>query len=229
MSTPDQSPEALELRQRKYRIEATLIDMGIKNYRIAPALSLNIETFQSPYDAGCRMLILYAISYASHNPRHRADLVEWLKAENLWNKVSPQEQAFFTEPQPAEDTLQDLSWRMEGVLTLAWALNLVPDLHEIDQPETDQAIDELFQSLPAFGDTDTHLFLNRLNYRDPGEILEENLVNEAVTTYFRGLRVSGQPNETQINPSISAERHFTLNWLRKFSGIEAWDDTDIST
>jgi hypothetical protein len=227
---PALTPEQM-LQQRKYRIEARLVDLGIKDYQISylPYLEDKDIIFQTPYDAGCRLLILYAVSYATHNLDHRPDVVEWLKAENLWSRVSPVEEQFFGDPEPEETTLQDLSWRIESVLTLGWVLNLVPVIHDIDKPETDDEMELLLSAIPPIG-AETGEFLTQLiAYRDRGEIYEENLLNEMATGYFRDLLFNGHADETSINRMVSFERHFTLNWLRKFSDIENWDDTDTST
>jgi len=71
--------------------------------------------------------------------------------------------------------------------------------------------------------------LKDLTFRTLGEIFDENILNELAITYFRDLYFNGNQDETQINRMVNFERHRTLNWVRKFQGIEEWDDTDTST
>lgn len=76
---------------------------------------------------------------------------------------------------------------------------------------------------------DPQLFLNTLTYRDKEEIFIENITNEMITWYLRDRMLSGREEELKINPAVSFERHFALNWVRKFSEISEWDETDTST
>src|SRR5690606_5942169 len=79
------------LRGRKKRLEGRLIDYGIKNYRVSDLAYVDYshERFQTPFDAGCRMMILYGVAYAARNLNQRPDVVKWLKEEGIWGKVSP--------------------------------------------------------------------------------------------------------------------------------------------
>ncbi|MEB2778371.1 DUF4272 domain-containing protein [Algoriphagus sp. D3-2-R+10] len=112
------------LKIKKKRLESRLIDYGIRNYRVShlPYLDHSSEKFQSEYDAGCRMMILYAISFAVHNLDERENIIQWFKEEKIWDKVSPKEKEFLTDSKPDEDTLMDLSWRIDSALTLGWCL-----------------------------------------------------------------------------------------------------------
>ncbi|MBX2843576.1 MAG: DUF4272 domain-containing protein [Flammeovirgaceae bacterium] len=227
-----------ELKTKKGRLESRLIDYGIKNCRVAhlPYLDYSNEKFQTPYDAGCRMMILYTISFSAHNLEERPDIIQWLKGEMIWDKVSPNEKEFLNDPNPDENVLMDLSWRIESALTLGWCLKKVRALPKLDIDNNDKEIDEFQQNVPDLGDS-LMLFLTKLEYRNFSEIYEENLVNEMATSYFRDLLFNGKKDETKINRLISFERHKVLNWLRSYyyetdidevTG-ELWDETDTST
>ncbi len=224
------SPEKIVLKQKKRALENRLATLGIKTRRVSylPYLDHSTEQFQTPYEAGCRMLILNAIAYAVHNLHDRQKLVAWFKRENIWDRVSPEEKDFFIEAAPPKEELIDLSWRIEGALTLGWALNLLDTLHEINRNETDEEMDRFTSSIPGLG-APIQQFLHNLSFRDLGEVYIENLVNETATGYFRDLFFYGNKDETTINRMSSYERHKTLNWLRQFSDISTWDDTDTST
>lgn len=227
-----------QLRAKKKSLESRLVGYGIKNYRVShlPYLDHSNEKFHSPFEAGCRMMILYAISYAVHKLHERADVCDWLQREGLWDRVSPKEKEFFTDPLPEKETLRELSWRIEAALTLGWCLNKVkvlPRLDETSNKINGQAMREFQENVPALGEP-LMSFLSNLEYRSLDEIYEENLVNEMATTYFRDLMFSRKDDQTKINRAVSLERHRVLNWLRthyedgNFSG-ELWDDVDTST
>lgn len=224
------TPEIAELKSRKKKLEARLIALGIKNYRVShlPYLDYSKVDFQSPYDVGCRLIILDAISYSVQNLKDRPKIIEWLKKEKLWGKVSSNESSFLKQKKPNEDTLIDLSWRIESFFLLGWVLNLFDNLHDITQETTEEEIEVFVSSVPELG-AETKDFLTTLKFRPLDEIYEENLLNELATTYFRDLMFNDKSDETQINRIVSFERHQTLNWVRKFQGINEWDDTDTST
>lgn len=225
-----------ELRAKKKRLESRLIDYGIKNYRVShlPYLNHSNNKFLSAYDAGCRMMILYAVSFYCHNLDERENIVQWLKDEKIWDKVSPNEKEILVSTNLDEDTLMDLSWKIESAITLGWCLKKVKSLPRLDNDKNEKEIEEFQLNVPELGGS-LVLFLNNLEYRNLDEIYEENLLNELATTYFRDLMFNGKKDKTKINRFTSFERHQVLNWLRttypdvnEVTG-ELWDETDTST
>ena len=67
-----------ELKTKKKNLESRLIEYGINNHRVShlPYLDHSNERFQSPFETGCRMMILYSIGYAIHNLKDRQQLIE---------------------------------------------------------------------------------------------------------------------------------------------------------
>ncbi len=224
------SSETLELKRKKRLLENRLISLGIKNNRVSylPYLDHSTVDFQKPYDVGCRLLILHAVAYSVHHLGERPKIIKWLKREHIWEKVSENEKEFFGEANPAKKTLGELSWGIEGALTLGWVLNLFDNLHEINRDETEEEMDIFFSKIPPIGG-ETKGFLDSVSYRSLEEVYLETLVNEMATGYFRDLFVYGKEDTTQINRLVNFQRHLTLNWVRKFSEIEDWDNTDTST
>lgn len=218
------------LRAKKKSLESKLIDYGIKNHRVSylPYLDHTKENFHSSYEAGCRMMILYAIGLSVQHLEERKNIIQWFKDEKIWDRVSPDEKTYLKNPNPSEDMLMDLSWRLEGALSLGWCLQQIDTLPRLDDDDDHTAIQQFQENIPQVGET-LHPFLSTIKLRDLGEIYEENLLNELATTYFRNLMFNGKEDQTQINRHTSFERHKTLNWLRQFMGIEDWDDTDTST
>lgn len=227
-SLPEKEVEPL--RKRKRALEARMRSLGIDKYRIAhlPYLDPGNEDFRDPYEVGCRLLILYNIAYAVHHLEDREKIVDWFKQENLWEKVSEKERAFLVGKKPEQRDLMNLSWGLEGALTLGWTLNLTDTLHEIDRDETNEEMKAFVAAIPAmYGKTQP--FLAKLAYRSLEQVYEENLVNELATTYFRDLFIELGEDETAINRMVSYERHKTLNWVRQFGAEGDWDEVDTST
>lgn len=210
---------------------------GITTLRIKhlPYLDYSNEAFLTPYEAGCRMLILYTVAYLCHHLDERLQASAWLKEEKLWGSVSPSEKEFFDSESVAQQKLDALSWRVEGALALGWCVGCLQTLPRLDADNDDEVISEFENNIPAIGDS-TMLFLTKLEFRSLEEIYEETLLNELATTYFRDLLFNGRFDTSQINRHISFERHQALNWLRSFGWIdrhenpgEFWDEVDTST
>jgi hypothetical protein len=217
-----------DLRKRKEIIENKLIAYGIKNSRISylPYLEFSEEDFQTPYEVGCRILILWAVSYVAGNLDEKDVVESWLKTNVLWDKVSEYEKRLF-EGEVSQTILINFSWRIEAVIVLSWVVNLIKDLPALDSQISDNDLDELMAKLPIDENPDS--FLSTLTFRNKEEIFIENIINEMITSYLRNLMFSDKKAQLAINSAISFERHYALNWVRKFSEISDWDDTDTST
>jgi hypothetical protein len=220
--------DQIELRRRKEIIETKLSDYGIKNQKISylPYLALPEKEFQTLYEVGCRILVLWAISYVASRLDEREEIESWLKRTALWDKVTESERKLFTDDLP-QKVLINFSWRFEAVIVLCWAVNLLAHLPNLDEEIPEEELDDLMLKLPI--GEDPQLFLNTLTYRDKEEVFIENITNEMITGYLRDMMLSGPQEGLKVNPSVSFERHFALNWVRKFSEISEWDETDTST
>src|ERR687892_2077392 len=57
-------------------------------------------------------------------------IVSWLKDEDLWKHVSPQEKLLLRSKKPTNRQLISASWQGEALQLLLWALRLIPSLGE---------------------------------------------------------------------------------------------------
>jgi hypothetical protein len=218
----------IELKIRKDKVESKLISYGLKDSKITylPYLDFSPEEFQTPYEVGCRILILWAVSYVAANLNEKYEIANWLKICGLWDRVSEEEKKLFTEDL-SERALMDFSWHLEAVVVLCWAVNLLEVLPDLNTQISDSAVDGLMAKLPICENPE--IFLSILEYRDKEEIFIENIINEMITWYLRDRMLNKKENESNVNSTISFERHYALNWVRKFSEISEWDETDTST
>lgn len=217
-----------ELNYRKARIEEKLIGYGLTDIKITYLRYLDFypDEFQTPYEVGCRILILWAVSYVAANLEEKNEVAEWLKTWDLWDKVSDNEKKLFAEELP-ERTLVDFSWHIEAVIVLCWALNLLENLPDLDTEISNDDLDALTAKLPI--GENPEVFLSLLAYRNKEEIFIENIINEMITSHLRDRMIHKEESALTASPVISFERHVALNWVRKFGEISDWDDTDTST
>jgi len=218
------------LVDRKIRLEKQLKDRGISDYNIKylPYLDFDESTFATAYEVGVRMIILYACAYVAYDLDESERIADWLRQEKLWPHVSPEERELFEGRIKDEEKIGRFSWRLESAFTLAWTLNLVDLLHSPTSEVSEEQIAEFRDKMPKLG-VKLGSYLDNLSLRDKGEIFEENVFNELATTYFRDLFLNGKTDTTDIDRYVSFERHEVLNWVRRFSEIADWDDTDTST
>jgi hypothetical protein len=174
------------------------------------------------------MLILSAVSYAAESPDEKLMVVQWLKEQGLSEHASENEIAFLHNLQSTPKEIVQMSWRSEAAYTLARCLQLIDTLPPIDRAPTDDEIEKFHDGVPAIG-SQVSSFLDNLELRSVEEIFDENIVNELVTSYLRDLMITGQPNLSNVVEDIPMERHYVLNWLRKFDDNDDWDFVDTST
>lgn len=217
--------EKLEVRLKKFKIDNEVTHL--------PYLDHSHEVYATANEAGKRMIILYAVTYLAqfgHEETQSAPkLMNWLKETGLWEDVSPNERELF-EGSLTDDTdrLDNFSWRMEAAYILAWALGIVKEKPSPTEELSQEQVNTFMDAVPGLL-KDPTAFLNELTLIDKTEIYLENLFNELGTTYLRDLYFSGKTNAAQLHSAAILERHRALNWLRRFSEITDWDDTDTST
>jgi hypothetical protein len=216
------------LLKRKEIISNKLSAYGITDLKISylPYLDCSDENFQTPQDVGRRILVLWAVSYLSYNLIQKDKIEGWLKNEGLWDSVSENERLFFKET-PTEQKLADFSWQIEAVIVLSWAVGLLKKLPALNSEISNEELDELMEKLPIKKNPEQ--FLESLSYIDKDDIFIENIVNEMITGHLRDLMLNGVKSAPALNVMTSFERHKALNWVRKFSDISEWDETDTST
>lgn len=218
------------LQDRKYRIETKLKKYGISNYKIDHLAYLQFDetTFQSPQEVAQRTLILYALAHASNGHIARFKAKKWLKKENLWEAMTNEEQQFMNTLFPSLELKMTYSWAIEEAIVLNWTINKDERLSEIIEEFSLATIKASLQAMPSIGQN-TSNYITTATYRPLTEIFEENILNELLTSYFRDLLFSGEPDLTKINREVSFKRHLALNWVRQFAGNKSWDNIATDT
>ena len=83
------------IEQRKADLDATLkaynLPFSVEDLKY---LHFDESRYQTPYDAGCRMMILYGLSYVASNPEDRRPIKGWFKREQIWMHLSTSEKEF---------------------------------------------------------------------------------------------------------------------------------------
>ena len=220
-------PSASILQKRKDKLKVRVEQYGLENIEFGPVLLdetqyQHVEAIQTAE----RLLILLSIAYTAYNFDESEKVMDWLKNEDLWRSVSPNEKEFFRSPEPGDEEKQKLSWRFEGAYILAWALEKVSIAPNPGSECSQQEVSEFLQSVPPVGSS-TGEFFAGLKYRRLPEIIEESLFYEIATKYFKTIVIQDKENSSQVHSKASVERYLALKWL--LSGKEKLDwDTSVT-
>ncbi|MEE7548895.1 DUF4272 domain-containing protein, partial [Xanthomonas sp. Kuri4-1] len=134
--------------------------------------------------------------------------------------LSPQEQAFFDDAQPAPQSLANFGWRYESLALLQWALGLAESLPAAtaicDVPQAAQRALDFAQVQPV----------PRL--RPLPELLDAWDAHLRLHWAVRQADMDGREPPAGLLPGVVLERHYALNWLFRFEDA-AWDEVDTPT
>lgn len=210
--------------QRKKQTEILLKSLNIPFidhlHLIEEESEVKIRTAQEIAE---RALILVYLAYVSEVPDERENVIEFLKTNFLWNKVSPAEKELFQKEELTRQETANISWRSEGVLLLLWTINKVDKLElPIEQVE----IPEIVSRLPEFL-TDPSEFIKSSIIRPTTEILDQSDLIYRLHWATRSANLNNQPMPANLDLSIIMERHYAINWVTFYA--DEWDEISTDT
>lgn len=180
------------------------------------------QRFRTAAEVATRCLVLCSLVAASKK-ENTAAIVSWLKAEGLWNDVSPKERSFLESKRPTKRQLIDASWRIEALYLLLWALQLAPS---IEDSKTRADLTLAKSVLPFLGATAE--FVANSQLKPEAEILDAHESIYQAHASVRDAELSGTAPEQDFDPGVVMECHHAINWLMGYSG-QAWDDVTTDT
>ncbi|WP_269745026.1 DUF4272 domain-containing protein [Methyloversatilis discipulorum] len=177
-------------------------------------------------DAGAiarRALALFAvISIAFGDDKQK--LIDWLRAEDLWAELSPEELDFITSETPSERQVFNASWRSEALLLLLWSLGLV----EAIPAPSETCNPALFRDLlPPRTSVSVNEFIASARRRSD-EVLVE-MADEILNLHWEARDASINGRECpEVHIGIIQERHHGINWAIGYGG-SPWDEVATDT
>ena len=176
-------------------------------------------------EVAARCIILCCVVAHSEDPS--LSFEGWLKAEQLWEKVSPNEKKFLLNSLPSEREVKNASWRSEAVLTLLWSLGRIS---EMPSPVQTEAFSEMLRLVPG-PDESTTEFLQTAKVRPLDEIITAYEVAYDQHWRVRDGQMNGTQPPAELERGVIYERHYALNWLRRYGIFEEqeWDEITTDT
>jgi hypothetical protein len=213
------SAEAIE---RKLRSETLLRAEGVPFLASLPVVETAAEAIKrSKEEVALRTLCLLLV--AEKGAGLEDEVVERvLKSYELRPHLTPKELAFVLDSSPSQHDRIQFAWRYEAASTLLWALGFVAQLGKPVQP-----CDVTF-AVGTMAGTTTSRFIEDGELRPIADILDQVDLIYRYHWAVRNARMKGQQIPADLDPSVTEERHYALNWLIGYSE-QAWDHVSTDT
>ncbi len=216
------SPKTAE--QRKKQTEKYLKSLNIPFVDHLPLIEEENEVrIRTAQEITERILILVYLAYISEVPDKRENVIDFLKTNLLWDKVSPDEKELFQKEELTDQEATNISWRSEGVWLLLWTINKVDRL---ELPTQQVEIPQIVSRLPGFL-TDPSEFIKTTTVRPTTEILDQSDLIYRLHWATRNADLNNQPIPANLDLSIIMERHYAINWVTFYT--DEWDDISTDT
>ena len=210
--------------QRKKHTEKYLKSLNIPFIDHLPLIEEESEVkIRDAKEIAERILILVYLAYVSEVPGERENVIDFLKANLLWDKVSPEEKEIFQKEELTDQEIANVSWRSEAVWLLLWTINRVDKL---ELPTDQIEISEIVSRLPKFL-TDTKEFIENAIVRPTTEILDVSDLIYRLHWATRNADLNNQPIPANLDLSIIMERHYAINWVTYYA--DEWDEISTDT
>lgn len=210
--------------RRKARTENFLRNKGIQVNENLPAITSDADVvIRAVTEVKERVVALALTNLVAFNSITGEQALHLASTYNIEHLFTIRETEFLVNP--TEERKSHETWKCEGIWTLLWALQVVPDLTYPDQLADLNNIPA--DQYPVRPGIDPHEFINSLwVLRTPAELLD------AADLYYRmdWACVEARTNgvETSLLSGVVFERHYALNWLLSDKN-QTWDDIRTDT
>ncbi len=221
---PDNGNNPKTAEQRKKQTEKHLKSLNIPFIDHLPLIEEEREVrIRTAQEIAERILVLVYLTYCSEVPDERENVIDFLKTNSLWDKVSPDEKVLFQKKELTDQETANISWRSEGVWLLLWTINKVDKL---ELPTEQVEIPEIVSRLPKFL-TDPSEFIKAAIVKPTTEILDASDLIYRLHWATRNANLNNQPMPASLDLSIIMERHYAINWVTIYA--DEWDEVSTDT
>lgn len=213
------SPEAV---QRKERSEAMLRAEGVPINKYLPVVETeSASKHRSKDEVAHRALALLVVAVKGEG-LEQAVVERLVSTYGLAKYFSPKEAAFIRNASPSEHDRIQFVWRYEAAWVLLWALGYVEKL------EKPTGICDVPRAVNFMKTRSTAQFLADAKLRPLKEMLDQS---DRIYRYHWAVvdaRVNKKAAPASLEPGVTMERHYALNWLVGYMDQE-WDDISTDT
>jgi hypothetical protein len=211
-----------EAANRRLRSERILRAEGVPFLAALPVIETTAEALKrTKEEVALRTLCLLFV--AAKGEGLGEELVErLLESYELRPHLTPKELAFVLDNSPSQHDRIQFTWRHEAAWTLLWALGFV---HQLGKPA--QICDVNFAA-GTMAERTTSQFIEDSKLRPIADILDQTDLIYRYHWAVRNARMKGQQLPAALEPGVTEERHYALNWLIGYNG-QAWDYVTTDT
>lgn len=213
------STEALH---RKEHSEAALRNEGVPVNPHLPVIETEEQSKRRSRDqVAYRALALLVVAVKGEGLEQ--DIVQRvIKDYGLQAHFTPKEQAFVVTASPSQSECVQFSWRYEAAWTLLWALGFVDDLGK------PTSICDVPRAVKFMKDRSTEEFVEQSHLRPQCELLDQADLIYRYHWAVVNARINGRPSPAGLEPGVTLERHYALNWLVGYMNQD-WDHVSTDT
>lgn len=210
--------------ERKRETEILLRELNIPYLDHLPVIEEEHEAvLRTGPEIAERILILTYLNYVSEVPGGASEVIAFLKTNDLWDKVSPDEKELFQKEKLTRQEEINISWRTEAIWLLLWTIHKV---EELALPTQEIEPNDILERLPEFLSDPTD-FINEVTLRPTSAILDMSDLIYRLHWAARNADLNGEPMPASLNSSVIMERHYAINWLTYYA--DEWDDITLDT
>ena len=177
---------------------------------------------RSPSEIAHRAICLWAVAVRGEG-LEREEARGIIDKAGLWRWVTPKEQDFLDQAEPADHERTQFAWQYECLWVLGWALGVFDEL-----PNPTQICD-VPRLAQALREASVESLLAAQRPRSPREILDQTDFIYRAHWAVTDARVKArQAAPGGLEPGVVLERHRALNWLTSHQNQD-WDDVSTDT
>lgn len=217
-STDQGASEAIE---RKKRSEALLRSENVPINEQLPYIESEKEAkTRTKEEIAYRAMSLLVVA-AKGEGLEQSMVDTIVKDYGLEKHLSPAEKKFLSNKSPSETDRTQFTWRYEAAWALLWSLGYVEQL-------TPSSVCDVPRAVNFMKDRTAAEFIAQSKLRPMSEILDEadRIYRYHWAVVDAKLKKSNAP--AGLNPDVTQERHYALNWLIGYMDQE-WDDVSTDT
>lgn len=181
------------------------------------------DQLDTPRDAqqiAKRSIVLCSVvAVAQINERETS--IEWLKEENLWDELSPQETKFLTTDTWSEKDCVRYTWQVECLIPMLWAIQKIDAMPGLDEECDGHLVTDVI--VAPYDDTED--FIQSAALR-PADVIQK--AYEQVHRAHWEARKPDFQDTARLNLEVIQERHYGFNYVIGYEGL-AWDDITTDT
>lgn len=180
------------------------------------------DEYRSPQQIAKRAIVLTALISVIYG-KSLSEVVLWLKKENLWSELTPNELDFVKDPSNERAQI-NLSWKSEALVSLLWSIN---KFHSI--PKLDSSVDiEDLKRFTVHPPSATEEYIKTAELRSEDEIEDEYESVYNAHWSVRDAQINRKPIPNNLDSGVVIERHFGFNYVTGYCSLP-WDEITTDT